>query len=91
MTLAKINPLLLRYGSCILGRQAESLLHTREKSARESCLYINANKRKLIYFNQQGSITSQSGKPLKCTISSATLEVFLQLKELMVVVVVMMA
>ena len=45
--------------------QTESLLHSLEKSAKGIGLCVNSDKTESIYFNQDSTIFSLNGKPLK--------------------------
>ena len=45
--------------------QAESLLHSLQQAASGIDFYGNANKTEFIRFNQDGTISTLSGKPLK--------------------------
>ena len=45
--------------------QAESQLHSPEQAAEGIGLYVNTNKTELMHFNQEGAISTLSGKPLK--------------------------
>ena len=45
--------------------QAETLLHSLERAAASTCLYVNAHKTEYMCYNQTGDISTLEGAPLK--------------------------
>ena len=52
--------------------QAETLLHSLERTAAGICLYVNAHKTEYMCYNQTGYISTLDGTPLKLVDNSLT-------------------